>query len=124
MAIINLTPDSFSGEGLHGSVDAASRRAEQALLKGATIHDIGGESTCPVSQAVSLKEELASVIPTIRALNSFNVPISVDTVKPEVMAEAISAGASIINDINDPTSICGIPIRGTDFCLIALLLIG
>jgi len=91
MAIINLTPDSFSGDGLHGMVDGALRRAEQALHEGATILDIGGESTRPGSQTVSLKEELARVIPTIRALASFKVPISVDTVKPEVMAEAIAA---------------------------------
>lgn len=100
MAIINLTPDSFSGDGLDGAVDGAMRRAEQALCEGAGILDIGGESTRPGSASVPLKEELARVIPAIRALRSFNVPISVDTVKPEVMAEAIAAGASIINDIN------------------------
>jgi len=100
MAIINLTPDSFSADGLDGSVDGAKRRAEQALLDGASILDIGGESTRPGSTAVTLQDELARVIPVVRALSSFNVPISVDTTKPEVMAEAIAAGASIINDIN------------------------
>lgn len=100
MAIINLTSDSFSGDGLHGRISGALRRAEQALRDGATILDIGGESTRPGSAAVSLQDELARVIPTIRALASFNVPISVDTMKPQVMAEAIAAGASIINDIN------------------------
>ncbi|MDO6387726.1 dihydropteroate synthase [Uliginosibacterium sp. 31-12] len=100
MAIINLTPDSFSGDGLNGSVDAAMRRAEQALNEGATILDIGGESTRPGSKAITVQEELARVIPAVRALTALNVPISVDTTKPEVMAEAIAAGASIINDIN------------------------
>lgn len=100
MAIINLTPDSFSGDGLNGMADMALRKGEQALSEGATILDVGGESTRPGSESVSLREELGRVIPAIRALTSFDVPISVDTTKPEVMAEAISAGASIINDIN------------------------
>ena len=100
MAIINVTPDSFSGDGLSICVDAATRRAEQALREGASILDIGGESTRPGSEVVPLKDELARVIPVVRALASFGVPISVDTVKPEVMAEAIAAGASIVNDIN------------------------
>jgi dihydropteroate synthase len=100
MAIINLTPDSFSGDGLRGSVDAAVRQAERALADGATILDIGGESSRPGAASVSVQEELARVVPVIKALAGFAVPISVDTVKPEVMAESLSAGASIINDIN------------------------
>ncbi len=100
MAIINVTPDSFSGDGLNGSADAALRQAEQAIRDGATILDIGGESTRPGSESVPLKDELARVIPVVRALASLGVPISVDTVKPEVMGEAIAAGAAIINDIN------------------------
>jgi dihydropteroate synthase len=100
MAIINVTPDSFSGDGLNGSADAALRQAEQAIRDGATILDIGGESTRPGSESVPLKDELARVIPVVRALVSLGVPISVDTVKPEVMEEAIAAGAAIINDIN------------------------
>jgi dihydropteroate synthase len=100
MAIINVTPDSFSGDGLNGSADAALRQAEQAIRDGATILDIGGESTRPGSESVPLKDELARVIPVVRALVSLGVPISVDTVKPEVMGEAIAAGAAIINDIN------------------------
>jgi len=100
MAIINLTPDSFSGDGCYKSVGAVMRRAEQALSEGASILDVGGESTRPGSLAISVEEELARVIPAVRALTSFNVPISVDTLKPEVMEEAIAAGASIVNDIN------------------------
>ena len=100
MAIINVTPDSFSGDGLGGSADAALRQAEQALRDGATILDVGGESTRPGSASVPLKEELARVIPTVRALATLGVPVSVDTVKPEVMRESIVAGAAIINDIN------------------------
>jgi dihydropteroate synthase len=100
MAIINVTPDSFSGDGLNGSADAALRQAEQAIREGAAILDVGGESTRPGSESVPLKDELERVIPVVRALASLGVPISVDTVKPEVMEEAIAAGAAIINDIN------------------------
>ncbi len=99
MAIINVTPDSFSGDGLRGSVDAAQRRAEQALAEGAGILDVGGESTRPGADAVSEAEELARVIPVVEALAAFGVPVSVDTLKPAVMREAIRAGAAIINDI-------------------------
>ncbi|MEN3113371.1 dihydropteroate synthase [Uliginosibacterium paludis] len=100
MAIINVTPDSFSGDGVNGSVEAALRRAELALAEGAAILDVGGESTRPGSVPATLADELARVIPVVRALTAFDVPVSVDTTKPEVMAAAIAAGASIINDIN------------------------
>ena len=100
MAIINVTPDSFSGDGLRGSVDAAQRRAEQALAEGAAILDVGGESTRPGAEAVSEAEELARVVPVVEALAAFGVPVSVDTLKPAVMREAVRAGAAIINDIN------------------------
>ncbi|KAF7598441.1 MAG: dihydropteroate synthase [Candidatus Dactylopiibacterium carminicum] len=100
MAIINVTPDSFSGDGLSGNVDAALRQAEQALSEGASILDVGGESTRPGSAAVSEAEELARVIPVVEALARLGVPVSVDTLKPAVMRESIRAGAAIINDIN------------------------
>lgn len=120
MAIINVTPDSFSGDGLNGSVDGARRRAEQALQEGSSILDVGGESTRPGSEAVPLKDELARVIPVVRALASLGVPISVDTVKPVVMAEVVAAGASIINDINalrEPGAIDVIAQSTADVCL-------
>jgi len=100
MAIINVTPDSFSGDGLASSCDAAVRRAEEALRDGARILDIGGESSRPGSESVSIDEELDRVIPVVEALVPLGVPISVDTVKPQVMRAAILAGAAIINDIN------------------------
>ena len=100
MAIINVTPDLFSGDGLRGSVDAAQRRAEQALAEGAAILDVGGESTRPGAEAVSEAEELERVVPVVEALAAFGVPVSVDTLKPAVMREAVRAGAAIINDIN------------------------
>ncbi|MFA9439484.1 dihydropteroate synthase [Uliginosibacterium sp. sgz301328] len=100
MAIINVTPDSFSGDGLDGSVDAALRRAEQALRDGATFLDIGGESTRPGAAPVSEQEELDRVIPVVEALTSLGAPVSVDTFKPAVMRASIAAGAAMVNDIN------------------------
>lgn len=100
MAIINVTPDSFSGDGLSGSVQAAMEQAERAIQEGAKILDVGGESSRPGAESVSVKEELSRVIPVVEALSRLGVPVSVDTVKPEVMKAAIAAGASIINDIN------------------------
>ncbi|HEX5128078.1 MAG TPA: dihydropteroate synthase [Rhodocyclaceae bacterium] len=100
MAIINLTPDSFSGDGVDVSRDKAFMLAERALAAGAAILDIGGESSRPGAQAVSVQEELDRVLPVVEALVPLGAPISVDTVKPEVMREAIRAGASMINDIN------------------------
>lgn len=100
MAIINVTPDSFSGDGLAGSREAALRQGEAAIREGATILDLGGESTRPGSESVSVQEELDRVIPALEALVGLGVPVSVDTLKPEVMRAAIAAGAAIINDIN------------------------
>ncbi len=100
MAIINVTPDSFSGDGVVGQVDLALRLAEQAVADGADILDIGGESSRPGAMAVGLQEELDRVMPIVEALAQAAVPLSIDTVKPEVMRAAARAGAAIINDIN------------------------
>ncbi|MDO6386846.1 dihydropteroate synthase [Uliginosibacterium sp. 31-12] len=100
MAIINMTPDSFSGDGLSGSVGAALRQAEKALRDGAGILDVGGESTRPGAEAVGEQEELDRVIPVLEALVALDVPVSVDTLKPAVMRAAIAAGVAIVNDIN------------------------
>lgn len=100
MAIINLTSDSFSGDGLAGDVAGAVARAERALEAGADLLDIGGESSRPGANLVSTQEELDRVVPVVEALAGWKVPISVDTVKPEVMRAAIAAGADLINDIN------------------------
>ncbi len=100
MAIINTTPDSFSGDGLAGQLDAVIDRAKRAIDAGADLLDIGGESSRPGSSGVSVEEELRRVVPTVEALAVLGCPISVDTVKPQVMQAAISAGASMINDIN------------------------
>ncbi len=99
MGIVNVTPDSFSDGGQHASTAAALQHCEQLLKEGADILDIGGESTRPGSPAVPLEEELARVLPVVRAAIALGVPVSVDTYKPEVMQAVLDAGADIVNDI-------------------------
>ena len=101
MGIINVTPDSFSDGGQCESQQQAVERAIQLVSDGAGIIDVGGESTRPASQPVSLQEELARVIPVIEQLCSqLDVPVSIDTSKAEVARQAIAAGAEIINDVS------------------------
>jgi dihydropteroate synthase len=101
MAIINLTADSFSGDGLAGmALDRVLAKAEAAVKAGAAILDLGGESTRPGAEPVGEEEELARVIPMVERLQALGVPISVDTTKPAVMRASIAAGAAMINDIN------------------------
>ena len=99
MGIVNVTPDSFSDGGRHGSTAAALRHCEQLLKEGADILDIGGESTRPGSPAVPLDEELSRVEPLVREAVTLGVPISVDTYKPEVMRAVLDLGTDIVNDI-------------------------
>ena len=100
MAIVNVTPDSFSDGGQFGSLENLLARAEILVNEGADILDIGGESSRPGASRISIEEELSRVIPLIaRLARRVDVPISVDTTKPEVAYQAIASGASIINDI-------------------------
>lgn len=99
MGIVNVTPDSFSDGGQNGEPTQALRHAEQLLRDGADILDIGAESTRPGAAAVPLAEELARVEPFLREAVRWQVPISVDTYKPEVMQAALDWGVDIINDI-------------------------
>ncbi len=99
MGIVNITPDSFSDGGKFVDAAHAVRHARQLLADGADILDIGGESSRPGAEAVSVEEELRRVMPVLEQLVDFPVPISVDTRKPEVMRRAIAAGAALINDI-------------------------
>jgi dihydropteroate synthase len=99
MGIVNVTPDSFSDGGQFGSAVSALKHCENLLKEGADILDIGGESSRPGAPPVSLEEELARVMPVLREAVKLNVPISVDTYKPQVMQAALDAGADIINDI-------------------------
>ncbi|EMR12669.1 dihydropteroate synthase [Methylophaga lonarensis MPL] len=101
MGILNVTPDSFSDGGKFNSVDKALQQAEAMLQAGAAIIDIGGESTRPGSEPVSIEQELDRVLPAIEAIHrELDVIISIDTHKPAVMQAAVAAGAGLINDVN------------------------
>ncbi|WP_375295549.1 dihydropteroate synthase [Paenibacillus doosanensis] len=101
MGILNVTPDSFSDGGKFNRTEAAVRRAEEMAAEGASVIDIGGESTRPGAAVVTLEEELQRVVPTVRALieAGIGVPLSIDTYKAEVARQALEAGAHILNDI-------------------------
>lgn len=100
MGILNVTPDSFSDGGRFNQVDAALRHAEAMVKAGATLVDVGGESTRPGAAPVSEAEELARVIPVVEAIaRELDVVISVDTSCPAVMREAALAGAGLLNDV-------------------------
>ena len=100
MGILNVTPDSFSDGSRFNSIDAALKQTEQMISHGATIIDIGGESTRPGADEVSEADELARVIPVLKAVKQrFDIIVSVDTSKAAVMAEAVEQGAGIINDV-------------------------
>ncbi len=100
MGILNITPDSFSDGSLYLNANEALNRAAIMVAEGASIVDIGGESTRPGSLPVSVQEELDRVIPMVeRLVCNLSVPISVDTSKPDVICEALKAGARLINDV-------------------------
>jgi len=99
MGIVNVTPDSFSDGGLHASTDAAISHARRLIEEGAQILDIGGESTRPGAESVSLQRELDRILPVIESLRLAGVALSADTCKPQVMQAALDAGADIINDV-------------------------
>ncbi|MBD3584638.1 dihydropteroate synthase [Salinimonas sp. HHU 13199] len=119
MGIINTTPDSFSDGGRFNSVDAAIDRCAAMVQAGAAFIDVGGESTRPGAPLVSFDEELERVIPVIEALSDrFDTVVSVDTSKPQVMRQAVSAGAALINDVRalqepgalDAAAECNVPV--------------
>jgi len=100
MGIVNVTPDSFSDGGKHAVLSNAIAHAEKMIAQGATLIDVGGESTRPGATPVSLSEELDRVIPVVEALRAnTDCIISVDTSKPQVMTQAVAAGAGLINDV-------------------------
>lgn len=102
MGILNVTPDSFSDGGAYQNVQAALAHARRMIADGADIIDVGGESTRPGAEPITLEEELDRVIPVIEALHAQGItqPISIDTTKAEVADHAIRAGATIINDVS------------------------
>lgn len=100
MGILNVTPDSFSDGGKFQSLEFAVSRAEEMIAEGVDMIDIGGESTRPGAPSVPLAQELERIMPVLYALREMGKPLSVDTYKPDVMREAILAGADMINDVN------------------------
>lgn len=100
MGIVNVTPDSFSDGGLHGTAEAGALHGLALAGQGAHILDVGGESTRPGSDAVSVDEELSRVIPVVKRLSDAGHVVSIDTRKAAVMREAANAGAAIINDVS------------------------
>ena len=105
MGILNVTPDSFSGDGVGSDVAAAVRRVADMVSAGADIIDVGGESTRPGHTPVSAEEELARVLPVLGAVvGKFDVPFSIDTRKSLVARAAVEAGASLINDVSGLTA--------------------
>jgi len=101
LGILNATPDSFSGDGVTAS--KAIERGRKMIEQGADLLDIGGESTRPGSEPVSLDEEVTRVLPIIEGLASAGVPLSIDTTKAEVARRALEAGASVVNEVSGAT---------------------
>ncbi len=121
MGVLNVTPDSFSDGGRFDKLDAAREQALRLVEEGADLVDVGGESTRPGSDSVSLSEELDRVVPVIEAvIAETGTIVSVDTTKPEVMREAAAAGAGMINDVRalqDPGALEAAAETGCAVCL-------
>ena len=114
VGILNMTPDSFSGDGIGGDVRRAVAQAARFVEQGADILDIGGESTRPGANTVSLQEELDRVLPAIEAIHrEVEAPLSIDTYKADVAREAVHAGAAMVNDV---WGLGGDPAMGATVC--------
>lgn len=120
MGIVNLTPDSFSGDGRGSDADAAIAHARAQLEAGADILDLGAESTRPGAIPTPEDEELRRLLPVVEELARWGVPISIDTYKPAVMRAALAAGATMINDIAgmaDPQSLAAVAASDCAVCV-------
>lgn len=122
MGILNITPDSFSDGGKWNDLDRALRHVEEMVAEGADVIDIGGESTRPGYTSVSIQEETERVMPVIESVKArFDIPISLDTYRPEVLSAGIAAGVSLANDIwglkFDDKMACVISKSGLPCCL-------
>ena len=120
MGVVNITPDSFSDGGSFATASTALAHARRLVDEGADLVDIGGESTRPGAGGVALEEERRRVLPVLEQLAGGTVPVSIDTQKPELMREAIAAGASMINDVNAlqaPGALAAVAQSGVAVCL-------
>lgn len=121
MGVLNATPDSFSDGGRFRDVEAALAHARSMVAAGADVIDVGGESTRPGSDPVPADEELRRVLPVLQALRAdCDVPLSIDTSKPEVMRAAVASGATIINDVNGlraPGALAAVAETGAAVCV-------
>lgn len=120
MGIVNVTADSFSGDGLGDDVAAALARARQMVADGADIIDVGAESTRPGAEAIDPTTEIDRVVPVVEALQSLGVPISVDTRHAEVMRAALAGGADMINDVNalrEPGALSAVAASNAAVCI-------
>jgi dihydropteroate synthase len=120
MGVVNITPDSFSDGGSFATASTALAHARRLVDEGADLIDIGGESTRPGAGGVALEEERRRVLPVLEQLAGGTVPVSIDTQKPELMREAIAAGASMINDVNalqSPGALAAVAQSGVAVCL-------
>jgi dihydropteroate synthase len=124
MGVVNVTPDSFSDGGVHLDPDVAAAAARRMVDEGAAIVDVGGESTRPGSEGVTLDEELRRVVPVLERLGG-DVPISIDTAKAEVARRAIELGAEMVNDVTalraDPNLAIVVADAGVYLCLMHML---
>ena len=121
MGVVNVTPDSFSDGGRFVQVDAATAHAHELARQGADLLDIGGESTRPGARPVPAAEELERVLPVLKALRGLDLPLSVDTRKPEVMRAALAAGASMVNDIDALQSQAALEAVAASDCAVCLM---
>ena len=116
MGIVNATPDSFLDRGAHATPESAIAHGRSLIAAGASLIDIGGESTRPGADPVAAEEELRRVLPVVRGLAGLGVPLSIDSRKAAVMAAALDAGAAIVNDVSalshDPDSLALVAARG------------
>jgi len=121
MGIVNVTPDSFSDGGRFLDPGAAIEHARQLVSEGADLIDIGGESTRPGAAPVGAAEELARVVPVVRGVAGLGVPVSVDTVKPEVMRAVLQEGADMINDVTAFAAPGALAAVATGRCAVCLM---
>lgn len=124
MGIVNLTPDSFSGDGLGNDLERAVAHARRQMEAGADILDLGAESSRPGAVPTPLAEELDRLLPVLERIVGWGVPVSVDTYKPQVMLAALAAGAAMINDIaglRDPEALAVAAESDCGLCLMHML---